>query len=1051
MRNLINFFVQHRSLNHLLFIFLLVVAYFSYTKTPKEMFPPTALDKILLSGYYGSSSNEVLDRLVVQDCENLLKEHPFISNISSMISSGKYHVTGDISSGGKKEQIVSEIENGLKGLEDDLPSDFYLPTVKTVEQYFPLVSISLFSDTAKKDRVVKVAKSLKDEIKNLEHIYESTLVGGYDKILQIYIDDKALVAYGMQREDVYKQVASLYSIFPIGDIVSMNEQYFISTKTTEVNPKKIQEYQIKIKDKIVRLGNIAKLKYRFEKHALLTKTDGISSLVINVKKAKMGDSLKLSKQIRNLLSRYEKLHPDIHFKVLSDSSFFIKKRLNVISSNIIIGLILLFVAIWGFISLKIALVVLIGIPVSLAFGIIGLDVIDGSLNTLSMIGVLLSLGLLVDEAIIVSENIHRHKGLGKNTHKACIDGVSEVLPVLFASMLTTVIAFLPLATLSGGLGAFLQIIPLMVIVLVISSFVESFVFLPLHYLTFGDMLEKPNKFRDAFWKKSNFLYQKILHFLFNRKKLWLFLFVVGVLISTVMLAKMARFQLFPVFDSMSINISAKVSHNDIKYTISQTKILEEILLKNLDKNNVASIQTVVGMKTDGRGQHDKAKNRFTVTLNLHPKQSEDFFNRVINPYFKIFGYQKDEATRVLSAKEISQRIKRIIIADKRCSDFSELSLDIPQTGVVKSDIVMLVSHQDDTKIKETIETLKKQMQDTEGVYDIKDDMKYDNSDLQIDINSYGKQLGFTQLAIIKVLRKYIEIDKLSKVVNDKKEFMEFKIGFLDKNSLQGLKNLSINIPNTEQNVALKDIAILSYFKKATMIRKEDMKKVYTLQASLEKKVITSRAFYRKFRPILKNLRDKGITISIKGEEQKNQQMQRDVFQSVIFSLFSILLILTWVFKSIRLSLFALSAIPLSILGVLIGHMLLGLNLTLSSILGFVGLIGIIVNDTALMLSFLQRAKNQEEIITQATLRLKPIMLTSITTMLGFGALIFFASGESLLMQPLAVSIGFGLLWATVVNLFYVPLGYSLGRGHDLRVRVSPDIKQKSSNHDPKGI
>lgn len=989
------------------------------------MFPPTALDKILLSGYYGSSSNEVLDRLIVQDCEKLFKEHPFITNITSMISAGKYHVTGDITDQSKKEQIVSEIEHGLKEFEDDLPDDFHLPTVKTVEQYFPLVSISLFSDTAKKEKVVEVAKSLRDEIKNLEHIYESTLVGGYDKILQIYIDDKALVAYGLQRKDVFKQISSLYSIFPIGDIVSDSEQYFISTKTTEVNPKKIHEYQIRIKDKIVRLGDIAKLKYRFEKHALFTKTDGVPSLLINIKKAKTGDSIKLSNQIKEILQRYEKNYPNIHFKVLSDSSFFIKKRLNVISSNIIIGTILLFVAIWAFISLKIALVVLIGIPVSLAFGIIGLDVIDGSLNTLSMIGVLLSLGLLVDEAIVVSENIHRHKRLGKSTHQACVDGVSEVMPVLFASMLTTVIAFLPLTTLSGGLGAFLQIIPLMVIVLVISSFLESFIFLPLHYLMFEKLSEKPNRFRDLFWQKSTVFYKKILAYLFKRKKVWLFIFVLTTVFCTVIFAKMLKFQLFPEFDAMSINISAKVSHNDTAYTAKQAEILEEILLENLDKNNVASIQTVVGMKTDGRGQHEKAKNRFTVTLNLHPKESEDFFNRVINPWFRIFGYQKEEATRTLSAKEIVQKIQKIITGDSRCKDFFELSFDIPQTGVVKSDIVMLVSHEDDREIKEAIETLKKKMQDTEGVYNIKDDMKYDNSDLQIDINSYGRELGFTQSGIINSLRSYLEIDKISRITNDKSELLEFKIGFLEKNSLQ---NLQLQIPKTDKRVALKDIAILSFTKKTTMIKKEDMKKVYTLQASLDKKALTSRAFYQKINPLLDSLKEKGIMIKIKGEEQKNRQMQNDIFKNVVFSLFAIVLILTWIFGSLKLSLFALTAIPLSLPGVLLGHLIMDINLALSSVLGFVGLIGIIVNDTTLMLSFLQKAKNKKQILQQASLRLKPILLTSITTMLGFSTLIFFASGESVLMQPLAVSIGFGLLWATIVNLFYIPLGYSLKKG-----------------------
>lgn len=1023
MQNFISFFIQHRSLNHLLFIFLLLTAYFTYMQTPKEMFPPSSFDKILLSGFYGSSSNEVLDRLIVQDCEKLFNDHPYISNIISVISNRSFHVTGDITEGGEKQKVVDDIKNKLKALENDLPSDFNLPTVKSVERYFPLMSISLFSDSAKREEVVEVAKSLKDKIKTLDNIYGTELVGGFDRVMQLSIDDNALQAYDLQRSDVYRQISSLYSIFPVGSIRSGNEQYFISTKTSEVDPITMMDHTIKIGKKIVYLGDIAQLKYRHERHALLTKTDGVNSLIVNATKAKMGDSIKLSKDIRKILKAYKKTYPNIEFKVLSDSSFFIKKRLNVISSNIIIGLILLFVAIWVFISLKIALVVIIGIPVSLAFGIIGLDAIGGSLNTLSMIGVLLSLGLLVDEAIVVSENIHRHRLLGKDKYDACVDGVSEILPVLFASMLTTVVAFLPFTTMSGGLGLFIQIIPLMVIVLIVSSFLESFVFLPLHYLSFGDYLDKPNRLRDSIWNKSNKIYQNILNFLFKRRRLWLVVFVVGTLGATFIMAKSVRFQLFPEFDAMSINVSAKVSHNDTRYTTKQTKILEKLLLKNLEKNNVSSIHTIVGMKTDGRGQHDKAKNRFTITINLHPKQSEDFFNRVINPYFKIFGDNKTEATRIKTAKEIGDKIKKIIANDSRCTEFMELSIDIPQTGVVQSDVVILVSHDNDTKIRETLDKLTKKMKEVKGIYNVKDDMKFDNNDLEIDINSYGKSLGFTQLQIIKALREFIQLERLSKVVNNKNEFMELKIRFLNKNNLETLKSLKLEVPNKDQIVALRDISIISITKRATTVRKEDMQKVYSIQASLHKKIITSRQFYKEFNPIIKELRDSGVKITIKGEEQKNEQMKKDVFKSVLFSIFGILLILTWVFKSLRVSLYALSSIPLSILGALIGHALLDLNIALSSILGLVGLIGIIVNDTALMISFLQKSKNQQELIEQATLRLKPIFLTSITTMLSFSTLIFFASGESLLMQPLAVSIGFGLLWATVVNLFYIPLGY----------------------------
>ncbi|MCH9812629.1 MAG: efflux RND transporter permease subunit [Epsilonproteobacteria bacterium] len=398
MQNFIHFFIYHRSLTHLLFLFLLLVAYFSYLKVPKEMFPPNALDKILISGYYGSASNAVLDRLIVQECESLLKEHPFVSEISSMITGGSYQITGDITDGDKKEQVIAEIETGLKALKEDLPSDFILPAVKGVEQFFPLMSISLFTDKIHHDEAVEVGKRLSEAIKKFDHIYQSEVVGKYEKVLEMSIDDKLLMAYSIDRDSVYQTISSIYSLFPIGDLTSDNERYFISTKSEDITLDEIRDYQIRIDGKVIRVGDIITLKYRYERHALLTKTDGKKALMINVKKAKAGDSIKLSGQIRTLIESYETRYPHIGIKVLSDSSFWIRTRLNVISSNVIIGLLLLFSMIWFLISLKIALVVLIGIPVSFAFGIIGLDIFDSSLNTLSMIGVLLSLGLLVDEA-----------------------------------------------------------------------------------------------------------------------------------------------------------------------------------------------------------------------------------------------------------------------------------------------------------------------------------------------------------------------------------------------------------------------------------------------------------------------------------------------------------------------------------------------------------------------------------------------------------------------------------------------------------------------------
>jgi len=989
------------------------------------MFPPATLDKVLISGYYGGSSNAILDRLIVQECETILKEHPYVTEISSMITGGSYQIKGDITQSHKKEQVISDIENALKGLEGDLPDDFTLPTVKAIEQFFPLLSISIFADKEYKEETILAAKALKEKIKKLNHVYQSELVGKFDKVLQISIDNQKLMAYGINRAEVFSQISSLYSLFPVGDIISDNERYFIATNSTNISLEEILDYQIKANDRVIFLRDIAELKYKYEKHALRTKTDGKESLIINVKKAKLGDSIKLSQQIRTLIEHSQAEHPNITIKVLNDSSFWIKTRLNIISSNIVIGLILLFVSIWLLISLKIALVVIVGIPVSLAFGIIGLEVFEGSLNTLSMIGVLLSLGLLVDEAVVVSENIHRHQLMGKERYQACLDGVKEVMPVLFASMLTTIIAFLPLTTLSGGLGLFVKIIPLMVIILIISSFVESFVFLPLHYLSVERWLhERPVALRERIWESLEYGYQKLLHFLLAHKRWALSLFVVLTLLFTALLAKASKFQLFPEFDAMSINITGKVQYNDTQFTAKQTETIESLLLEHLDKNNVASIHTTIGMKTDGRGSHEKAKNLFTITLNLHPKEADDFFNRVINPLFKLFGDERVRPTRTLTAKEIRKKVEQLFASTPKMEAFSNITLTIPQTGATQSDIVILISDEDDKRIYETLQKLKNKMRTIEGVYNIKDDMKYDNIDMQITINSYGKQLGFTQKSLIEMLRNYVKRDRVAKIINTENEFIELKNGFYGVDNLQHLQSLYLDIPNSTQQVRLNDIAIIELIKKATTIKKDNLQKVYTLQASLDKKRTTSDEFYIHINPLLDKFKANGIDIYLKGEKRQVDQMQSDVIKSVIFALFGILLVLTWVFKSIRLSLYALTPIVLSLPGVFIGHLILGLNMTLSSILGLVGLIGIIVNDTALMLGFLQLAKDTEELITQATYRLKPILITSITTMLGFSTLIFFASGESILMQPLAVSIGFGLLWATVVNLFYLPLGFA---------------------------
>lgn len=1024
LKSIIEFFLNNRSLNHLIFLLLLVVSYFSYNNLAKEMFPPSSLETVVISGSYRSSSSEVLDALIVKDCEEILSNNSKLSNIQTSILKGSYSVSADIQEDEDKSLIISDIKSKIESLDTTLPDNMKVPSVYTVERFFPLLSISVITNRKDYKNNVKIIKELNKEIKDLEHIYQSELIGGFDKTLRIVLDYKKMDAFALNKLDTIEAIDALFSIYPIGKIKSDLEQYFVSTKVSGLSIKNILNIQIKVNNQLLAIKDIADVKYLYEKHSLSTRTNSKQSIIIMTKKEKKGDSIKLSKQIRKIISKYENNYKNLEFKVLSDSSFWIKTRLNVISSNIIIGLVLLFFAIWIFISLKISLVVLIGIPVSLAFGLIGLDFFDSSLNTLSLIGVLLSLGLLVDEAIVVSENIHRHRLLGKDVKTACVDGTLEVLPTLFVALLTTIIAFLPLLFISGGLGVFIKIIPIMVIVLIISSFIESFIFLPSHYeLIVRDEVKYEINSKDRFWNKLAFYYKRMLLFCINYKYTFVALFVSSIIFLSFIFIKNSKFILFPEFDAMSINISGKVKNNSLRYTSKTIKPIEVMVLKSLNKADYSSVHTTIGMKTDGRSSHEKGNNLFTISINLKPKIPEDYFNRVINPYFKLFGKNiGDERTRNKTAKMIRKDLETKL---KKYKEEINLEINIPQTGVTKSDIFISFSNNDDVKVQKSIKFFKKEMAKITGVLNIKDDMDYSDISMQIDINDYGRDLGFTQSNLINRLKVYLKTQKITKIINTNKELLELKLYVFDKTKIENFKSLLLEVPNSDMKVSLLDVSSIVYKKTLASIKKDNLEKVFSISADINKEILTSREFYSLVNPLIKKFKEDGIKVYIKGEAGKNKQINSDIRKSLIFSIFAILLVLTWFFKSLKLSLFSLSVIPLSISGVLAGHLILGLPLTFSSILGFVGLIGIVMNDALLMLSFIKESKNIDELIEDSILRLRPILLTSITTILGLFTLMFLASGESLLMQPLAVSIGFGLLGATVINMFYIPVAYSI--------------------------
>ncbi len=1027
-KKFIEFSIKKPLLNHIFLVFLTIMSIFAYINIPKEIFPPMNLDKISITGGYAGASADILDKMIVDSLEDDLKNISELQDITTQIKNGSFSINAEIREGSDNILVLQKVKDVISNLKKDLPPDMNEPVARIKIHVFPLVLVALAGDVSKEE-LIKRARELKTILSNIKNLDDIQIRGESDKELHIVLDYEKIRAFNLNPLAVANAISKTSSIFPVGTIKQKANHLYISTYNGGKNEDDIKNTVIDVGGKKVKIKDIAKVSFEFGDEEELSHYNGKRNISLNVTKTKDGNALALVKQIREVLKKEHKKHPNLTYSIYTDTSIWVKNRLNTVISNIAFGLILVFIAMLIFINRGIALVVAMGIPVSFMIGLIATELMGDSLNMLSLLGALIALGMLVDEAIVVAENIYRHLEEGMEREKAVIIGASEMFPAVLTATLTTVFAFLPMLMMTGQMGMFIKIIPIMITVLLLSSLFEAFYFLPLHAKDFLK-IEKEGSFSKRFWEKMNLIYDKILHFLFKRRYLSLFVIVGGIIFATFFMLKHSKFQLFPEFDTTQVYVYGKVDiNNDLKDTEKYVTMIEKEILKHINKKDVSSVTSVVGFKMDAKNRPEIGENMFHIFVDLHQRAPSNFFDRYISPYLSP-EYDASVLTRTKDARDIASHLQKVLKNVKNIKDkngkkiFKEFVVSVPGTGIVAHDIEISYTSNSDEKTLNALKVTKEALSKIKGVYNISDDADIGEKELKIKINEYGQLLGFNESNVRDQLSVYYLKGEFGKVFNDD-GLLRIKIDSNLKDFISSIKKVELNVPNSNQIVALKDIADFIYKQGFVTIKKENGKRIRSVFASIDKKVITSSEVMQKIKPVLKNLKKSGITVEIKGEEKENAKSKKEMAQAAVVAIFLIFITLVWLFDSIVKSLIVVSTIPLVLLGVLIGHFVMGLNLSMPGLIGIVGLAGVVVNDGLIMVDFIKNAKNSEELMQRAKTRLRPIFLTSLTTVLGLFTLMFFASGQALILQPMAVALGFGIAWATVLNLWYVPLAYAI--------------------------
>ena len=1030
-KKFLEFAIDRPALNHLIMIFMVIMSIFAYKSIPKEIFPPSQLDQISVVGHYAGASADVLDKMAVKEIEDELQGLAEIDTIYTTIQNGMFSIKAEILSGNDNQMILGDVKDIISNLRRDLPSDMDEPVAKIMVHDFPLILIAV-SGNRDVSQLIDVSNELKNRLSLIPNLSNIDIRGESDEEILITLNQEKIDAYGLSKSAIYSAISSLSSIFPVGTIKEKGNHLYISTMNGEKSKEALEQSMLSVNGKRFYLGDIAEVTLGLAEPKQLSHYNGKLNISLNINKTKEGNAIALTKEIRAVLKEYnEKYKNKITFEPYTDTSIWIKNRLNLVSSNILFGLLMVILALFLTLNLRIALVVGIGIPTSFMITLVFANMMGYSLNMLTLMGALIALGMLVDEAIVVAENIYRHIEMGKSPRQATIDGASEMFPAILTATLTTIFAFLGLLMMTGEMGNFMKVLPIMISILLLSSLFEAFYFLPLHAKEFFSIgkIEREEKQESSLWRVLNSSYRAILSKLLQFKKTALLLLVGSIILGTIGMFKVSKFQFMPEFDVQQIYLNGIVNiNNELSDTEKHVTMIEEALIEYLDTSEVDSVTSVIGFKMNPNKSIDKGDNLFHIFINLHEKAPENFFDTYINPLFSL-AYDDSDMIRTRNAQLILKEIQDgLLVKMQKLEEngekiFEEFNIYIQQTGMVGNDIEIAFSDSDFKRVEGALTTIKNELSKIKGVHDIGDNATEGERELKLRVNEYGQSLGLSEGYITQALRGSFFKAEYGKIFNQE-GLLRIKIEDKYKDSKASIYNFKLTTPDGSI-VVLKEVCDFYYQKSFVRIFKEDSIRVNSLYARVDKDVALPIDVMKQIEPSLKKLEEQGINVIIKGEHKANKQLIQEMMQAGLVAVFLIFITLVWMFNSFWQPLIILSIIPLSFLGVLVGTKIMGLNLSMTGAMGIIGLAGVVVNDGLIMLEFVRRAKSKEEILVLAGQRLRPIVLTSVTTVLGLSTLMFFASGQALILQPMAISLGFGIAWATVLNLYFVPLMYAV--------------------------
>ena len=1035
---MIAWFTKNHVAANLLMISILLAGLFSLSsKIPLEVFPSFQTDRISVQVSLRGATPEDTEQGIAIRIEEAVQDLEGIKQISSRSSEGSASVTIEVDTGYEPREMLADIKSRVDAI-NTFPADAEKPIVALAERKREVIAVTVASIYGEKE-TREYAEQVRDDLLRLPAVTQVELSGVRNYEIAIEISQDTLRQYELGLQEIANAIGSSSTDVSAGNLKTSGGDVLIRTKGQAYRKDEFAKIAIKTNPdgSIIRLGDIAQIKDEFEETPIRTRFNGKQAAFIDVYRIGQQSAIEVADQVKNYIEQQQGSLPQgFELSFWDDDSQVVKNRIATLTTSALQGGILVLALLTLFLRPAIAFWVFIGIPISFMGAFIAMPIFGITLNVISLFGFILVLGIVVDDAIVTGENVYTHLKTSESGEQAAIRGTQEVATPVTFGVLTTVAAFLPLAFIEGARGAIFAQIPVIVIPVLLFSLIESKFVLPAHlkYLKMRHEKTEPNKleqlqqkFADGFENAIMRYYQPLLNIALRHKLATLSGFIgVFMIILALIMSGWTKFIFFPRIPSETVRVNLTLPAGT-PFEVTNTFVLKmsdkakELQDKYVDEDTGKSVIMNILATTGGRGG---ASNSGGVRFEIIPpeQRSSSISSReLVSEWRKLIG-------PVPGAESLTFRAEIGRSSDPINVQLTGGSLDT---------------------LKEVAGKVKDRLATYPTVFDIVDSLSNGKQELQIELTSQGQALGLTRGNIASQVRSAFFGSQVQRVQRGRDDVrVMVRLPIEERRSIADLQDILIDTPSGG-SVPLSHVAILKAGQSPASIYRIDRYRTVNVTADIEKANTNMTVLQSELKTYLDELvaQYPGISHSLEGEAKEQRESFSSLAWALLFVFFIIYALLAIPFKSYIQPLIVMSIIPFGMIGAVVGHWIMGMELTIMSLLGMLALIGVVVNDSLVLVDFINKKRLEgrelmDAVLTAGAARFRPVMLTSLTTFIGLMPLLFEKSTQAQFLIPMAVSLGFGILFATFITLLLVPVNYMLVE--KLKVRV----KGKQNQSDP---